>query len=161
MLSQSSKTRLNWQQGRVGALRFNSNKRLGLKLYGKSWKKVEKHIGSWTGAQIRSHAQKFFIRLRKLFPTRDPIEVLAAHNFEGQIAFVGMEEDDVASLANFEPPQSDIDRDIQQMRSRINSDPEPSHNEMVMKPIADSSIANDCSNEIDLNPCWSQHQPEI
>ena len=79
--------------------------------------------------------------------------MLAAHNFEGQIAFVGMEEDDVASLANFEPPQSDIDRDIQQMRSRINSDPEPSHNEMVMKPIADSSIANDCSNEIDLNPC--------
>jgi len=37
----------------------------GLKLFGKNWKKVEEHIGTRTGAQIRSHAQKYFNRLEK------------------------------------------------------------------------------------------------
>lgn len=37
----------------------------GIRLYGKNWKKVEDHIGSRSGAQIRSHAQKFFNRLEK------------------------------------------------------------------------------------------------
>ena len=36
-----------------------------LKLFGKSWKKVEEHVGTRSGAQIRSHAQKFFNRLSK------------------------------------------------------------------------------------------------
>lgn len=36
-----------------------------LKKYGKNWKKVEEHVGSRTGAQIRSHAQKFFNRLQR------------------------------------------------------------------------------------------------
>lgn len=36
-----------------------------LKLYGKNWKKVEKYVSTRSGAQIRSHAQKFFIRLEK------------------------------------------------------------------------------------------------
>ncbi|KRX10348.1 Homeodomain protein [Pseudocohnilembus persalinus] len=33
-----------------------------LQLYGKNWKKVEEHVGSRSGAQIRSHAQKYFIK---------------------------------------------------------------------------------------------------
>jgi SHAQKYF class myb-like DNA-binding protein len=33
-----------------------------LNLYGKNWKKVEEHVGSRSGAQIRSHAQKYFIK---------------------------------------------------------------------------------------------------
>lgn len=37
----------------------------GLQLFGKDWKKVEKYIGSRSGAQIRSHAQKFFINIEK------------------------------------------------------------------------------------------------
>ncbi|KAL4471332.1 hypothetical protein ABPG72_011109 [Tetrahymena utriculariae] len=37
----------------------------GLSLYGKNWKKVEEHVGSRTGAQIRSHAQKFFNKLER------------------------------------------------------------------------------------------------
>jgi SHAQKYF class myb-like DNA-binding protein len=37
----------------------------GLKLYGKDWKRIEEHIGTRSGAQIRSHAQKFFLRLEK------------------------------------------------------------------------------------------------
>jgi len=33
--------------------------------YGKNWKKVEECIGTRTGAQIRSHAQKYFLKLEK------------------------------------------------------------------------------------------------
>lgn len=36
-----------------------------LKIYGKNWKKVEEHVASRSGAQIRSHAQKFFNRIQK------------------------------------------------------------------------------------------------
>lgn len=38
---------------------------IGLELYGKDWKKIEALVGSRTGAQIRSHAQKYFIRKGK------------------------------------------------------------------------------------------------
>lgn len=43
----------------------------GLKIYGKNWKKVESYIGTRTGTQIRSHAQKFFNRIRKEHHTED------------------------------------------------------------------------------------------
>jgi len=36
-----------------------------LKVHGKNWKKVEEYVGTRTGAQIRSHAQKFFLKLEK------------------------------------------------------------------------------------------------
>lgn len=42
----------------------------GVTKFGKNWKKVEEYIGTRTGAQIRSHAQKFFIRLTKEYKKR-------------------------------------------------------------------------------------------
>ena len=33
---------------------------IGLKMYGKNWKKIEQYVSTRTGAQVRSHAQKFF-----------------------------------------------------------------------------------------------------
>ncbi|CAG9328797.1 unnamed protein product [Blepharisma stoltei] len=36
-----------------------------IELYGKNWKKVEEHVVTRTGAQIRSHAQKYFIKIEK------------------------------------------------------------------------------------------------
>ncbi|CAI2365108.1 unnamed protein product [Moneuplotes crassus] len=44
----------------------------GLKLYGRNWKKVEKHIGTRTGTQIRSHAQKFFHKVKNEHGTENP-----------------------------------------------------------------------------------------
>lgn len=37
----------------------------GLQLYGRDWKKIEEIIGTRSGSQIRSHAQKFFLKTRK------------------------------------------------------------------------------------------------
>lgn len=36
-----------------------------LKLYGRSWRRIEEHIGSKTTVQIRSHAQKFFSKMTR------------------------------------------------------------------------------------------------
>ena len=38
-------------------------KNLALVTYGKEWKMVEKHVETRSGAQIRSHAQKFFMKI--------------------------------------------------------------------------------------------------
>ncbi|CAD8108174.1 unnamed protein product [Paramecium sonneborni] len=38
-----------------------------LSIHGKNWKKVEEYVSTRSGAQIRSHAQKFFNRLEKEF----------------------------------------------------------------------------------------------
>eukprot|EP00343_Euplotes_focardii_P009339 CAMPEP_0205824308 /NCGR_PEP_ID=MMETSP0206-20130828/20320_1 /ASSEMBLY_ACC=CAM_ASM_000279 /TAXON_ID=36767 /ORGANISM="Euplotes focardii, Strain TN1" /LENGTH=321 /DNA_ID=CAMNT_0053122309 /DNA_START=11 /DNA_END=976 /DNA_ORIENTATION=+ len=42
----------------------------GLSLYGKDWKKIEALIGTRNGAQIRSHAQKYFSKVTKTLETR-------------------------------------------------------------------------------------------
>lgn len=47
---------------------------LGLKKYGKNWDKIESKIPTRSGTQIRSHAQKFFARIRKEFNTKDPMK---------------------------------------------------------------------------------------
>jgi SHAQKYF class myb-like DNA-binding protein len=38
----------------------------GLKLFGKDWRLIEEHISTRTCSQIRSHAQKYFLRFDKL-----------------------------------------------------------------------------------------------
>lgn len=53
--------KMNGRWGKAEHQRFVD----GLKKYGKNWKKVEEHVRTRTGAQIRSHAQKFFNRLQK------------------------------------------------------------------------------------------------
>jgi len=35
-------------------------------VHGKDWKKVEEVIQSRTGSQVRSHAQKFFLKISKI-----------------------------------------------------------------------------------------------
>lgn len=37
----------------------------GVKKFGKNWKQVEEYVGTRTGAQVRSHAQKFFNKLER------------------------------------------------------------------------------------------------
>lgn len=38
----------------------------GLKKFGRDWRAIEEHIGTRSCSQIRSHAQKYFLRFEKL-----------------------------------------------------------------------------------------------
>ena len=44
---------------------------IAIELYGKNWKKVEEYIHTRTGAQIRSHAQKYFNKVNRV-PNKSP-----------------------------------------------------------------------------------------
>jgi SHAQKYF class myb-like DNA-binding protein len=42
--------------------------------YGKDWKKVEDYVGTRTGSQVRSHAQKYFIKIVKIMRDRKKLK---------------------------------------------------------------------------------------
>ncbi|KRX05677.1 Homeodomain protein [Pseudocohnilembus persalinus] len=57
----SGNTNTNGRWTREEHIRFVE----GLSYFGKNWKLVEEYVGTRSGAQIRSHAQKFFNRLER------------------------------------------------------------------------------------------------
>ena len=59
------------------SLKVKNTKALGLKNYGKQWKKLNECVPSRTITQIKTHAQKFFIRLQRMAPKEvDSLEYL-------------------------------------------------------------------------------------
>lgn len=43
---------------------------IALKLHGRDWQLVEKHVGTRTGIQVRSHAQKYFMKENSRNPNK-------------------------------------------------------------------------------------------
>ena len=66
---------------------------LALTLFGKDWKKVEEYISTRTGAQIRSHAQKFFNRVQKEYKVQNPCSYICRGEFS--------ETQNLTNLGNF------------------------------------------------------------
>lgn len=60
----------------------------GLAKYGKDWKKIEEFIQTRDGAQIRSHAQKFFLRMTKEYK-----RIIKTGNYNESISFMASEPD--------------------------------------------------------------------
>jgi SHAQKYF class myb-like DNA-binding protein len=79
----------------------------GLKMYGKNWKKVENFIGTRTGTQIRSHAQKFFNRIKKEHSTEDPSKFVIENMCDETIKRLVREHcGDDLSISNYEKDSS-------------------------------------------------------
>lgn len=68
MVSLEGKTQDSKQNGRWTDEEHQLFER-ALQIYGKKWKKIEAVVGTRTATQIRSHAQKHFIRLKKTSAT--------------------------------------------------------------------------------------------
>jgi len=69
----------------VGKSTYNSlkvlyNSALGLKKYGKDWTLLKSEISSRTVVQIRTHSQKFFLKLRKLIPPKKDVMEFVKEN---------------------------------------------------------------------------------
>ena len=54
---------------------------LGLKICGKNWKKLEHYVPTRNSTQIRSHAQKFFIKIERQHHVRDALEHIRRYVF--------------------------------------------------------------------------------
>ena len=44
----------------------------GLRLFGRNWKKIKEHVGTRSGTQIRSHAQKYILKLDACETANEP-----------------------------------------------------------------------------------------
>ncbi|CAG9317216.1 unnamed protein product [Blepharisma stoltei] len=55
---------------------------LGIKLYGKDWKNISEYIGTRTSDQVRSHAQKYYLRIANVKKYREEAQDFVAKEFE-------------------------------------------------------------------------------
>jgi hypothetical protein len=61
------------RRAREVSRRYSFKKNIAIKLYGKQWNKVASYIGTRTNTQVRSHAQKHFLKfLRKKYSAQSP-----------------------------------------------------------------------------------------
>lgn len=60
---------------------------LALIKHGKNWNELQKSIPSRTIIQIRTHAQKFFIKLKSIAPKVEPLEYLRSRPANSFISF--------------------------------------------------------------------------
>jgi len=92
----------------------------GLKIYGKNWKKVESYIGTRTGTQIRSHAQKFFNRIKKEHKTEDPSKYVIDNMGDDDVRRIILEH--LGDDANNTPEEKDSSSDTPEVLFSITKD---------------------------------------
>ncbi|CAI2385096.1 unnamed protein product [Moneuplotes crassus] len=93
----------------------------GLKMYGKDWKKIEALVKTRNGAQIRSHAQKWFSKINKLNKTS---------TLEGD--HIKEEELETLKLLNERSKKREIKQMLKEAESEVQPELEP---EIPFKPV--------------------------
>ena len=59
-----------------------------LQLHGRDWKKIVEHVGSRSSNQVRSHAQKYFLKLHKMQAHTPQSSSSVSRNFETFLRFL-------------------------------------------------------------------------
>lgn len=80
---------------------------VGLKEYGKEWKKLAKCVPTRTLTQIKTHAQKFLIRLKRSTPRgMDPLEHFGRMSKKALVPFIKDSSDSNPEALESESPSS-------------------------------------------------------
>ena len=79
--SEEKEENLNGRWNKEEHIRFIK----GCLLYGNNWKKVKKYVKTRSSAQIRSHAQKYLIKLKKKFHSFDLKDKFWNYNFDNEV----------------------------------------------------------------------------
>ena len=124
---------------------------LGIMLHGKDWKTVEKVVKSRTGSQVRSHAQKFFIKLAKIAKERKKCknrELMEPSEIEREILINFAAKDitdntpsEIASL---------IQKDWNDVAAGFSQKKKPSKGNKCVKPLPPESPIQDPEEEGDV-----------
>jgi len=77
-----------------------------IKLHGKNWKKVEEYIGTRSGPQVRSHAQKFFLKLEKELKKGKNENGKAVRKFSDDS--ISTSENRLDNLSDFDKPEDNL-----------------------------------------------------
>lgn len=111
----------------------------GLKIYGKNWKKVESYIGTRTGTQIRSHAQKFFNRIKKEYSTEDPSKFVLENMSDETIKRIVLEHcgEDIPN----EPQEKDFPEDTPEVLFLITKGKSSKKSSEPSSPVSQSTNA--------------------
>jgi hypothetical protein len=106
-------------------------------MYGKNWKKVESYIGTRTGTQIRSHAQKFFNRIRKEYSTEDPSKFVVENMSDETIKRIVLEH--CGEAVSNEGEEKDFSEDTPEVLFLITKDKANKRPSEPSSPIAQSN----------------------
>ena len=84
----------------------------GCLLYGNNWKKIEGYVETRTSTQIRSHAQKFLIKLKKKYDSYDDNKDYNNINIKNDDYYI---KDDIFSILNYLNSNSEIESQMEKI----------------------------------------------
>ncbi len=96
--------------------RWNSEEHIrfikGCLLYGNNWKKIEGYVETRTSTQIRSHAQKFLIKLKKKYDSYDDNKDYNNINNKNDDYYI---KEDIYSILNYLSSNSEIESQMEKI----------------------------------------------